>query len=499
MRRSLVLTCGAVVLLLVAGVLHADIIKLNTGGQVEGRIIEETADYLRVKTFTGETIVPIDDIEQIVRKKTDWEIYEEKEAQIAKSDDAKKHYELGVWCKEHNLTALAEKQFLRAIELDPKHEETIGELVELGLEKHKGKWLSVREFYNVKVKELGEGDAEASYKLALWCKNTRLKREAKKLLRQAIKLDPNHRGAREALGYKLHKGKWLTRREYEKVKISEAERKRLAEIEELKGKYLKEEDVAGRRRLHAELKKRRFSKSFEYCEKVYKWSKAPKGLIKDKPLELKKDKYPGKYTICVPENYNPWNAYPFIVFLHGGGPGVGDGKHYLYWWYPEATNRGYIMVLPTVLKKVSCAWNDPTEEKYVLTVIEEMKRNYHIDVARIYCCGHSMGGGGCWYIGTRNAHIFAAINPNSGFLGHGTRLENLHSTPTYIIHGNKDPKVSVENSRRAAKRLKALGYEYIYRELDIPGHGVPLEERNKVLDWLADKRLKKVRSRRKAG
>ncbi len=497
MYRYFALICAACLLLLAISASYADIIKLNTGGQVEGRIIEDTEDYIRVKTITGETVIYREDIEKIIRKKTDWEIYEEKESQIAKSNDAQKHCELGIWCKEHYLLTFAEKQFLRAIQLDPKHEKTIGELAALGFQKRDGKWLSARELYSLKLKELREGDIEARYQLALWCRNNRLRREARKLLKEIIKLDSNHKGAREALGYRLHKDKWLKAGEYEKAMLSEAERKRLAQIEELQRKYLKAEDIAERRRLHGELKKCRFIKPFDYCEKVYNWGKAPTGLIKDKALELNSDKYPGKYTICVPNNYNPWNPYPLILFLHGGGEGVGDGKQYLYWWYPEAVSRGYIMILPTVLKKVSGAWNDPTEEKYVLTVIKEMNHNYHIDKKRIFCCGHSMGGGGCWYIGTRNAKMFAAINPNSGFLGGGTVLKNLRSTPTYIIHGNKDEKVSVENSRRAAKTLKTLGYEYIYRELDIPGHGVPPEERNKVLDWFENKRLKGAR--RKAG
>lgn len=64
--------------------------------------------------------------------------------------------------------------------------------------------------YKNKVKELDARDAEAQYKLALWCLENSMEKEADKHFKLAIRHAPDHEGARTALGYGFYNGEWLT-------------------------------------------------------------------------------------------------------------------------------------------------------------------------------------------------------------------------------------------------------------------------------------------------
>ena len=53
--------------------------------------------------------------------------------------------------------------------------------------------------------------------------------------------------------------------------------------------------------------------------------------------------------------------------------------------------RGLGGRVPEVLEKTEAAWGDEDTEKFVLELIEGMKRTLKIDTNHIYLGGHSMG------------------------------------------------------------------------------------------------------------
>jgi hypothetical protein len=59
-------------------------------------------------------------------------------------------------------------------------------------------------------------DATALFELAEWSEEQGLRSDSKRLLRMAIKADPDHAAAREKLGYRKFDGAWLTAREIER-------------------------------------------------------------------------------------------------------------------------------------------------------------------------------------------------------------------------------------------------------------------------------------------
>src|SRR5262249_6645052 len=50
-------------------------------------------------------------------------------------------------------------------------------------------------------------------------------------------------------------------------------------------------------------------------------------------------------------------------------------------------------------------------EKDVMTVLDMIRKEFNIDERRIYLTGHSMGGAGTYYLGSKYANLWAAIAP----------------------------------------------------------------------------------------
>ena len=130
----------------------------------------------------------------------------------------------------------------------------------------------------------------------------------------------------------------------------------------------------------------------------------------------------------------------------------------------------------------------------VMTALDQARAEFSIDPDRLYLMGHSMGGGGAWWLGERWPGIFAGIGPISAPADHHigytpqelevlpawqqwwidsnsavSLAENLLNTAVCIHHGTRDRVVPVEHSRNMRDRLVELGHrDWKYRE-DLAG------------------------------
>lgn len=202
-----------------------------------------------------------------------------------------------------------------------------------------------------------------------------------------------------------------------------------------------------------------------------------------------------------------------LLSLHGGGEGQGDaGSAHSIW--SGATGEGYTVISPEVMAKVSSAWNEEQEERFVLDLIEAAKRTFPVDTNRICVAGHSMGGDGSWMIGGRNADLFAAAAPLAGsvmpYMRPGTLnrretplsdylglmegvLPNLMHVPYWIAHSADDRNEAIHPDDLATARLKRLQarhagkYDFVYDRIDGNGHALPPKGVGPILDWMAKK------------
>jgi poly(3-hydroxybutyrate) depolymerase len=187
------------------------------------------------------------------------------------------------------------------------------------------------------------------------------------------------------------------------------------------------------------------------------------------------------YRTYVPTSYTGAKDFPLIVALHG----LGGTENSFFDGYdgrlpPLAEQHGYIVAAPLGYRvDGSYGWGlgdpptDPTSrrvqelsEQDVMQVLARMKRMYKIDEKRIYLMGHSMGGIGTWKIAPKYPDVWAAIAPLSG-AGVPETLERIRGVPEIIVHGDADPTVNVQGSRRMVAKLQELGTEFTY--IEVPG------------------------------
>ena len=64
------------------------------------------------------------------------------------------------------------------------------------------------------LRTLPASDVASRYDLARWCREQGSHTLSRRLMEEVLALDPNHAGARDALGYRLVDGQWLTDDEY---------------------------------------------------------------------------------------------------------------------------------------------------------------------------------------------------------------------------------------------------------------------------------------------
>jgi pimeloyl-ACP methyl ester carboxylesterase len=212
----------------------------------------------------------------------------------------------------------------------------------------------------------------------------------------------------------------------------------------------------------------------------------PVGTFTDQRVTVRGQPY--QYSLYVPQSYDPTSAYPLVICLHGAGF---TGEAYLDRWQQRLGER-YILVCPTY---PAGAWFTRRAEELVLTVQHAVRQRYRIDPDRIFLTGMSNGGIGTWLIGMHHAPLFAGLAPMASGIDDVLFpfLENLRSTPTYIIHGRQDQVMPVELSRKLSSELKNLGYPFVYREHDrthpmAGGHFFPREELPELIGWFDNQR-----------
>ena len=158
----------------------------------------------------------------------------------------------------------------------------------------------------------------------------------------------------------------------------------------------------------------------------------------------------GGYILASPMGYNTSGWYGSPVLRRGGGPGG-----------PEQ---------PENLSELS--------EKDVMNVLAMMQEEFDVDPDRIYLTGHSMGGAGTIFLGSKHADIFAAIAPvaPAAFSMTDNRAEilgrlNDAGVPVMIVHGADDELVPADLARTWTATMEEIGMEHEYVELPGVTHG----------------------------
>ena len=201
------------------------------------------------------------------------------------------------------------------------------------------------------------------------------------------------------------------------------------------------------------------------------------------------------YRLFVPDHYDETKKYPLVILLHGAGMRGNDNRFQLY--HDQRENQmlfayqhyeNFIFAIPQcpegimwssymeaiwpVVPEVLPAHKDCPENriaKAVYGLTMALADQYSVDRDRLYVAGTSMGGAGVYEMLYRYPDVYAAglagcavTDPEDAAV-----LKNL---PLYILHGDADPVISVEYSRRLVAALSETDAEFVYIECPGKGH-----------------------------
>lgn len=196
----------------------------------------------------------------------------------------------------------------------------------------------------------------------------------------------------------------------------------------------------------------------------------------DTPAPLPSPAVPGRFTLAVksgdsdrvahvhiPKGYKPEVKPPLVVVLHGAG-GNGTSALDRDGWAAKADKEGFVVVapdglparprLPADFRTNPLVWNSGQlsarspraaidDVAFVRDLLDALITKTPHDPARVYCVGHSNGGGMTFRLATELSERFTAVGMVAGLMA----VENpkpKKAIPTLYILGTKDPLMPVD-------------------------------------------------------
>lgn len=189
------------------------------------------------------------------------------------------------------------------------------------------------------------------------------------------------------------------------------------------------------------------------------------------------------YRLFIPSQYDRQREYPLVLWLHGGAGRGNDnlkqisegntmGSH--VWTMAENQSRNPCFVAAPQCPD-SQEWATVTNAQpsgpmiLALELLRKIQTEFSVDARRIYVTGQSLGGFGTWAAITHQPDLFAAAIPVCGG-GDESLAARLRVKPIWAFHGEKDPAVPVERSRRMIDAIRKAGGAPRYTEYRDAGH-----------------------------
>lgn len=211
----------------------------------------------------------------------------------------------------------------------------------------------------------------------------------------------------------------------------------------------------------------------------------------------------GRYVVILPDDYNPAQAYPLVVLLHGYGESPEQFADVAKYINP----RGYLYIVPegpytaldsegkgfSYLRELDNYQEDPASAvpaaEWIIRAADDAMQRYAIEGKKFYLIGFSQG--------AALAHITAARYPEriAGYAAHGGYLirntitkdelakEKKSGVRILITHGQDDAAVAAEEGIYANNMLKDSGLDVTFEMLPV-AHVYSAEVGRRVGEWL---------------
>lgn len=201
------------------------------------------------------------------------------------------------------------------------------------------------------------------------------------------------------------------------------------------------------------------------------------------------------------------DKYPLFLWLHGAGERGDDNVSQLIHIVPYLASDIVQSSHPCIVVAPQC----PAEDYWapfvrfewtirdggsitpvmsaVVSLVEKLLKDSHVDKDRVYVGGLSMGGFGTLDLLHRHPEWFAAAVPVCGGADLG-QVSKYKDIPLWVFHGARDEVVKPELSRNLVKTLEKMGSSPKYTEYPDGGHDIwnrAIRE-PELLDWLFSQR-----------
>ena len=203
---------------------------------------------------------------------------------------------------------------------------------------------------------------------------------------------------------------------------------------------------------------------------------------------------PLKYLLLKPKGFQPNNAYPLVLSLHGGAPrrhfedllepflpGLAYGLGRLISDETQDKHPSFV-IAPWSNEK---SW-DEANLRLVMELLDALQTEFRIDTNRLYVTGQSMGGFGTWSAIVEYPEKFAAAVPICGG-GEPRKAQRVKEIPIWAFHGSADHVVPVDYTRQMIASLKRAGGTPIYWEYKDADHSATAERaycEPGLIDWI---------------
>lgn len=202
-----------------------------------------------------------------------------------------------------------------------------------------------------------------------------------------------------------------------------------------------------------------------------------------------------RYSVLVPQEFNPHHKYPLIVAMHEGGS---SPERVLKWWGGDEASplqsqrHGYIVIAPEYLPpKPGDPLPAPTEA-IVRECLRDVRRRFVIDSDRIFLTGHGRGAEGAFDAALAQPDLFAGVIPISGGLlppkGSSSRdtvklRENVRSLAWYPVMGEFDFGL-YDRHTDLFESLLLNGVDVLVCQYKARGHETFYSEIHRLFEWM---------------
>ena len=170
-----------------------------------------------------------------------------------------------------------------------------------------------------------------------------------------------------------------------------------------------------------------------------------------------------QFLLALPKDYDAKAAkrWPLMMFLHGAGERGADLSKVAIHGPPKlAAGRDF----PFIIVSPQCPNNERWSDDVLITLLDSVSAQHHVDTNRIYLTGLSMGGFASWSLAAKYPERFAAVAPICGggttidlLLTSKTKRDAIKTLPIWAFHGGKDPVVPLAESEKMLAGFKRAG------------------------------------------